>query len=83
MPAKQVLNSIISETTKIILGRKRKLVANFDVGPAFKQNKQRSKPGRKVPNEVPSSIEYWIEEEEEKKTRQIELEVEKKNVGNY
>jgi len=38
---KQILNSIISETTKIILGRKRKLVANFDVGPASKQtNKQ-------------------------------------------
>ena len=79
---KQILNSIISETTKITLGRKRKLVANFDVGPASK-NKQTSKPGRKVPNEVPSSIEYWIEEEEEK-TRQIEMEVErKKNVGNY
>ena len=39
-------------------------------------NKQTSKPGSKVPNEVPSSIEYWIEEEE--KTRQIEMEVEKK-----
>jgi len=38
----------------------------------LRPNKQTSKPGRrKVPNEVPSSIEYWIEEEEEK-TRQIE-----------
>jgi len=38
---KQILNSIISETTKITLGRKRKLVANFDVGPASKKtNKQ-------------------------------------------
>ena len=34
---KQILNSIISETTKITLGRKRKLVANFDVGPASKK----------------------------------------------
>ena len=41
----------------------------------LRPNKQKSKPGRrKVPNEVPSSIEYWIEEEEEEeKTRQIEM----------
>lgn len=64
MTAKQILNSIISEMTKIIFGRKRKLVAKFDVGPASKQT---SKPGSKVTNEVPSSIEYWIEEEEEEK----------------
>ena len=39
----------------------------------LRPNKQKSKPGRrKVPNEVPSGIEYWIEEEEEK-TRQIEM----------
>jgi len=44
----------------------------------LRPNKQTSKPGRrKVPNEVPSSIEYWIEEEEEK-NRQIEMEVEEK-----
>jgi len=80
---KQILNSIISETTKSYL------VGNGSWSPIsmldLRPNKQTSKPGRrKVPNEVPSSIEYWIEEEEEEKTRQIEMEVErKKNVGNY
>ena len=50
----------------------------------LRPNKQTSKPGRrKVPNEVPSSIEYRIEEEEEK-TCQIEKGSRKtKNVGNY
>lgn len=71
---KQILNSIISETTKSYL------VGNGSWSPIsmldLRPNKQTSKPGRKVPNEVPSSIEYWIEEEE--KTRQIEMEVEKK-----
>jgi len=72
---KQILNSIISETTKSYL------VGNGSWSPIsmldLRPNKQTSKPGRKVPNEVPSSIEYWIEEEEEK-TRQIEMEVERK-----
>lgn len=75
MTAKQILNSIISEMTKLYL------VGNGSWSPNsmldLRPNKQTSKPGSKVPNEVPSSIEYWIEEEEEK-TRQIEMEVEKK-----
>ena len=53
----------------------------------LRPNKQTSKPGRrKVPNEVPSSIEYSIEEEEEEKTRQIEMAGSRKlkpEVGNY
>ena len=77
--AKQILNSIISETTKSYL------VGNGSWSPIsmldLRPNKQTSKPGRKVPNEVPSSIEYWIEEEEEKKTRQIEMEVEKQKMS--
>lgn len=49
----------------------------------LRPNKQTSKPGSKVPNEVPSSIEYWIEEEEEKNSSNWNGSRKKKNVGNY
>jgi len=53
MTAKQILNSIISEMTKLYL------VGNGSWSPnSMRPNKQTSKPGSKVPNEVPSSIEY-------------------------
>jgi len=69
---KQILNSIISETTKIKNWSETKVGHQFRCWTCVQTNKQASKPGRrKIPNEVPSSIEYWIEEEEEK-TRQIE-----------
>ena len=78
------LNPCLSKSwTQLFLKRpKSYLVGNGSWSPIsmldLRPNKQTSKPGRrKVPNEVPSSIEYWIEEEE-KKIRQIEMEVEEK-----
>lgn len=94
------LNPCLSKSwTQLFLKLKKSyLVGNGSWSPIsmldLRPNKQTSKPGRrKVPNEVPSSIEYRIEEEE---TRQIEMEVDKRrknssnwkrkskrNVGNY
>jgi len=80
---KQILNSIISETTKIILGRKRKLVANFDVGPASKQtNKQanleeekyqmKSHPALNIELKKKKLVKLKWKSTKEEKTRQIE-----------
>lgn len=37
-------------------------ISMLDLRFVKRKRKQTSKPGRKVPNEVPSSIEFWIEE---------------------
>ena len=69
---KQILNSIISETTKSYLVRKRKLVANFDVGPESKKTKKQANLEEEK-YQMKSHPALNIELKKKKKTRQIEM----------
>jgi len=77
------LNPCLSKSwTQLFLKRPNYTWSETEVGRQFRcwtcvQTNKQANLEEKVPNEVPSSIEYWIEEEEEK-NRQIEMEVEEK-----
>jgi len=73
----QILNSIISETTKFILGRKWKLVANFNVGPASKQTNKQTWKKKKYQMKSHPALNIELKKKK-KKLVKLKKEVEKK-----